>query len=314
MQALTFDRFGGPDVLSLSDVATPAARKGHLLVRVHAVSVNPLDGKIRRGELRLLSGSHFPRSPGLDFAGVVEEVGPGVRGFTPGQRVFGYLGTMREGTLAEHISVPARVVARMPAGLTFVGAASLAVGGLAALQALRDVARVKAGDRVLVNGSTGGVGLYALQLARRMGAHVTAVAGSAGAVVAQDYGAHVVLDYHRGPVSASGLTFDAVLELSARLPFSAARGLLGPRGVYVGFEPTPPALLSAALLNPFRGQRHAFAMTKATPADLEALGRQLDAGELRLAPTQVFALSDMHRAYALAERGGLVGKVVLQLR
>lgn len=313
MKTITYAGFGGADVLTLSEAAPPPVRKNHLLVRVHAVSINPLDGKIRRGELRVLSGTRFPKTPGLDFAGVVEQVGEGVSGFRIGDAVFGGQGSFKEGFLAERISVPAGIVAKKPKSLDDVGAAAVAVVGLAAQAAVLDAARVKAGDHVLINGCTGGMGPYAIQLARRAGAHVTGVCSTDGVAMAREFGAHTVLDYRRDSILESGRTFDAVIDLSARLSFSEARVLLKDKGVYVEVEPFPAKLARAVLLNPFRAHQHRFLFTKCTTAGLEALGRHFEAGELRPSPTQVFALSEYRRAFEVAEKGGLLGKVVLRL-
>ncbi|NMO17923.1 NAD(P)-dependent alcohol dehydrogenase [Pyxidicoccus fallax] len=281
-------------------------------MRVRAVSINPLDGKLRRGEARLLSGTKFPKTPGLDFAGVVEQVGEGVSGFKVGDDVFGGLGSFKVGYLSERISVPARVVARMPASLDYVGAAAIAVVGLAAQTAV-NVARIKAGDHVLIHGASGGLGPYAIQLAKSVGAHVTAVSGTDGVTLVRELGADTVIDYRREAITASGKTFDAVLDLSTRLPFGEAHVLLKPRGVYVDFEPGPAKLASAAILNRFRSRQHRLVITQSTTAALEALGRQVDSGALRPGPTRVFALSEYRRAFEVAEQGGLVGKVVIQL-
>lgn len=312
MKTITYSRFGGPDVLTLSDAAPPSPRKGHLVVRVHAVSINPLDGKIRRGDLRLLSGTRFPKTPGLDFAGVVEQVGEGVSGFRAGDSVFGGLGSVKDGYLSERVSVPARIVAKMPGTLDYVGAAAVTVAGLAA-QAAVDVARLQAGALVLINGASGGVGPYAIQLAKAARAHVTAVSGTDGVALARQLGADTVVDYRHESITASGRAFDAVFELSGRLSFSEARTVLKPGGVYVDFEPGPTKLLRAALQNPFRSRQHRFVLTQGTTAALEALGRRLDAGALRPGPTQVFELSEYRRAFELAEKGGLVGKAVVRL-
>src|SRR4051812_1572870 len=156
MNAVTYNQFGGPDVLKLTTSDAPRVGSHDLLVRVRAVSVNPLDGKIRRGELRLLSGARFPKTPGIDLAGLVEAVGTKVTGFAVGDRVFGFPGSMRTGTLSEVVSVPAASMAKIPRGLDEVGAASISTVGLAALQAIRDVAHVTRNERVLVHGATGG--------------------------------------------------------------------------------------------------------------------------------------------------------------
>jgi len=313
MDAITYSHFGGPEVLELTRREPPAVGALELLVRVRAVSVNPLDGKIRRGELRLLSGARFPKTPGVDFAGCVEAVGAKVAGFAVGDRVFGYPGSMRKGTLSEVISVPAACAAKIPRGLDEVGAASVAMVGLAALQAFRDVARVGARERVLVNGATGGVGLMLLQLARLQGAAVTAVASTKGVDVARQFGADTVVDYRSESIVDSPERFDVVFDTSTKLPFRVARRLLGPCGRYVGFEPSPLSLLASAVLNPFRRQKHLLLVAKPSASDLAEVARLIDVNELVLPPVESFDLRDAPRAFACVERGGVTGKIVIRV-
>jgi NADPH:quinone reductase-like Zn-dependent oxidoreductase len=219
---------------------------------------------------------------------------------------------MREGTLAELITVAATSVARVPSALDDVGAAAVSMVGLAALQALRDVARVAPGERVLVNGATGGVGLMLIQLARSRGAHVTAVTSAAGLAVARQYGAQVAHDYRARPLSMLGERFDVIFDLSTKLPFADARALLTPRGRHVGFEPSPALLLGSALLNPFRRQKQRVLVTKPSARDLAELAGKFQSGELLPPPTEVFELSDAQAAFERSERGGVIGKVVIR--
>ncbi|RKG62725.1 NAD(P)-dependent alcohol dehydrogenase [Corallococcus sp. AB011P] len=219
---------------------------------------------------------------------------------------------MREGTLAELITVAATSVARVPPGLDDVGAAAVSMVGLAALQALRDVARVAPGERVLVNGATGGVGLMLIQLARARGAHVTAVTSAAGLAAARQYGAEVVHDYRARPLSKLGARFDVVFDLSTKLSFAEARGLLTPRGRHVGFEPSPLSLMASALLGPFRRQKQLVLVTKPSARDLAELAGKFQAGELLPPPVEVFELPDARSAFERSERGGVIGKVVIR--
>jgi NADPH:quinone reductase-like Zn-dependent oxidoreductase len=313
MNAITYSHFGSPEVLKLTSGTKPSVGARDLLVRVRAVSVNPLDGKIRRGELRLLSGAHFPKTPGIDLAGVVEAVGAKVTGFHIGDRVFAYPGSMRKGTLAEVVSIPAASAAKLPRGVDDVGAASVAMVGLAALQAFRDVARVAPKERVLVNGATGGVGLMLLQLARLRGAHVTAVASTKGVPVARQFGADEVVDYHSVSIADLRERFDVVFDTSTKLPFAAARRLLEPRGRYVGFEPSPLSLIGSALLNPFRHQKHLLLVAKPSTRDLAEIARLIDVNEVILPPVEGFDLPDAPRAFERVERGGVIGKVVIRI-
>lgn len=312
-RAVLYGDYGGREQLKLGELPASSPGKGELLVRVEAASINPVDGKVRRGELKLLAGGHFPKVPGLDFAGVVEAVGPGSTGFSPGDPVFGVTGSMGGGAMAERAVVKAAGVARRPAGLSPVQAASVPVVAAAALQVLRDLLGLEKGQRVLVNGCTGGVGLFALQLARRMGVQAVGVCGTEGVELARRFGAVQVVDYKKQKVTEAEGPFHALLELSGKLPFEAAHPLLGEHGIYVDFSPTPGGLIGNTLANPFRAHKHKFALTGATTRDLEELASLLGSGALELPPLQTFPFERFREAFALAESGGVIGKVVVQI-
>ena len=203
MKAVRYHRYGGPDVLELQEVAMPAAGDGELLVRVRAASVNPLDWHFMRGApylVRMMAGLSRPKPSasrlGADMAGSVEAVGTNVTGFRPGDEVFG--GLEDRGTLAEYVSIRHDgVVLPKPAGLTFEQAASVPVAGFTALQALRDKGRVRPGHKVLVNGASGGVGTFAVQIAKAFGAEVTGVCSTANVEMVASIGADQVIDYTR---------------------------------------------------------------------------------------------------------------------
>ena len=314
MKALVYHAYGDRSVLGLEDIADPGIpHSGDVRVRVLAASVNPVDGKVRRGELKLIAGSHFPKRPGLDFCGEVEAVGEGVSGLKVGDTVYGAARSMSEGACAEHVLVHAAAIAKRPDTLDAATVAGVPTVGIAALQVLRDIVNVARGDRILVNGCTGGVGIFALQLAKHVGAIVTGVCGANGAALARELGADEVLDYRSAGASLGGTTYRAILELSGKLPFEAAQDSLDERGLYVDFSPSPLSLLGNAVANPFRARKHVFAMTAAKTADLEFLAAKIDAGTLRAAPTQVFALERFAEAFALAEGGGVIGKVVVKI-
>lgn len=313
MKAVLYDRYGDRDVMQLTDVPPAAPGAGEVRVRVQAVSVNPIDGKIRRGEQQLLAGGHFPKRPGMDFAGVVDAVGDAHGPFAVGDAVFGGVKSMSEGALGESAIVPVGAIAHRPASLDALNAAAVPVAAIAALQVLRDVVKVNPRDRVLVNGCTGGVGLFALQLARRMGAHVTGVCGTDGVATARAFGADEVIDYKKVALTSLGERYDALIELSGHLTFEQAEPLLDEQGRYVDFSPTPASLIGNTIANPFRSHQHLFAMTKTKRADLEELARLFEAGALKAPPITEFALEQFREAYALAEQGGVIGKVVIRV-
>lgn len=314
MQALVYHGYGGRDRLALETVADPGAPgRGEVRVRVHATSINPVDGKVRRGELKLIAGRRFPKRPGLDLSGRVEAVGDGVTDLAVGDAVYGGARGMSEGAFAEQVITRAASLAKAPRGVDLTTAAGIPTVAIAALQALRDLARVGRGDRLLVNGCTGGVGLFALQIARQAGAVVTGVCGTDGMALARDHGADTVIDYRTTDIRRAGLRFRAILELSGRLSFADGCALLEPGGRFVDFAPGPAGLIGAALANPFRRRKHVFAMTAPRTADLDWLAGQIDAGALRACPTRVFPLAAFAEAFALAEGGGVPGKVVVRI-
>lgn len=314
MRVVAYHHYGARGVMALEDADDPGMPgRGEVRVRVHAASINPVDGKVRRGELKLIAGGRFPKRPGLDFSGVVEAVGDDVTGFAVGDAVFGAARSMSEGAFAEHAVVRATAIAHKPASIDHAVAAGVPTVGIAALQSLRDIVSVKQRDLIVVNGCTGGVGLFALQIARAYGARVVGVCGTDGVATAQRFGADRVIDYCCEAVTDSVVGARALLELSGRLTFADAEPALDEGGLFVDFSPSPAALVSNAIANPFRHHKHVFAMTGAKTADLDYLASGIDSGALRAAPTNVLPLDRFQEAFALAESGGTIGKIVVQI-
>lgn len=311
MRAVIYDTYGDRSVMRLAEVGMPEPGKGQVRVRVQAVSVNPVDGKVRRGELKLIAGGHFPRTPGLDFAGIVDHIGPEVAGLQMGDPVFGGAHSMSSGALAEFAVVNAVAIGPRPPELEPVSAACVPVAGCAALQVLRELVQVQAGDDILINGCTGGVGLFAIQVARRMGARVTGVCGTDGVATARAFGAHEVIDYRTGSVDSLPGPFRAILELSGRLAFERAERLLADRGLYVDFSPSPSSLIGNTIANPFRSHKHVFAMTSVKEEDLRLLARWLAERDMALPPVRQFPLEAFGQAYEAVESGGVIGKVAI---
>lgn len=314
MKAVVYHSNGGREVLALEDIADPGAPGAEeLRIRVLAASVNPVDRKVREGQLKLIAGGHFPKRPGLDFCGIVEAIGGSVSGFTVGDVAYGSTGSMSDGAFAEFIIVKSSNVAKKPASLEATTAAGVPVVAIAALQTVRDMVKAKAGDEILVNGCTGGVGLFALQLAPLFGAKATGSCGTDSVSIALQFGASEVIDYRKKPVLSHPSKFRAILELSGKLAFDDARTLLDEDGVYIDFSPSPLSLIGNTLANPFRDQKHLFAMTGANTADLNWLAHEMDKGTLRPAPTSVYPLERFREAFEHAEGGGVIGKTVVAI-
>jgi NADPH:quinone reductase-like Zn-dependent oxidoreductase len=313
MKAVFYETYGDRTVMQLGERAAPAVKAHEVLVRVQAASINPVDGKVRRGELKLIAGGHFPKQPGLDFAGEVVSVGDGVTAFRVGDAVFGCAKSMSEGALAEFAVANVAAIAKRPQGLDVLTAAAVPVVAMGALQPLRDIVKVAPGDAVLVNGCTGGVGLFALQLAKRAGAHVTGVCGSEGVDLSREMGAEEVIDFRTSSALARGGRYRAILELSGRLTFGDAHPILDEHGIFVDFSPTPASLVGNTLANPFRTHKHVFAMTSGKTADLDEVGQLLVQGELKAPPLREFPLDQFRDAFALAESGKVMGKIVVRV-
>ena len=211
MRAVIYDEFGGIDVLHVGDITLEEPRDHEIQVEPIAVSVNPIDGKVRRGELKLMSGGHFPKRTGQDFSGTVRAVGKKVQRWKVGDEVFGCARGMKDGALGEAVNVPEDFVALRPRSIPHSTAAALPMVTIAAYQALHRVVRIDHDTSVLVNGCTGGFGLMAMQLARRAGARVTGVCSTAALEIASEYGADLVIDYRTQNVSELPARYDVCL-------------------------------------------------------------------------------------------------------
>lgn len=284
---------------------------GQALVAVRASSVNVIDTRVRSGMMGVLAGKKFPRIPGADVAGVVKAVPAGATGLSVGDAVFGAVDPFRGGAFAEVAAVPVGQLAPKPDSLTFAEAAALPVAGVAALTALRKLGKVTAGQRVLVHGGSGAVGLFAIQIARRLGAHVTAVSGASGLDAMRQAGADVVIDYRAPDAASFSSPFDVILDASGALPFARGKAALSPRGVLVEPSPTIPLVIGSTLANLFRGRKHMALMSVPKRADLEELAREVADGSLRPLVARTFNLSEAEKALAFMEKGGVVGKVVV---
>ena len=309
MRKWIYREFGAPDVLRLEDAAEPAAPPRGVVIALKAGSLNVLDTRSRRGLMFPFVDRKFPKTPGIDVAGVVVAAGAGAT-LKPGERVFGAGSAFKGGAFAERVALPEAALARIPEGLDFETAATLPTTGLAAWLSVRELAKVLAGQRVLVHGGSGAAGLAAIQLARQAGAHVTSVSGAEGCEAAREAGADVALDYRLKPRLEG--PFDAIFNFSGALPFGKAAALLTPAGRFVEASPTIPKFLGSLLANPLRARKHLMLQTSATTARLDALAALVAQGAVRARIAATYAFDDLPRAYADFERGGTVGKIVVR--
>ncbi|WP_328608240.1 NAD(P)-dependent alcohol dehydrogenase [Amycolatopsis sp. NBC_00345] len=309
MRLVTYDRYGPADVLSVTTAPVPRPRPGEVLVRVRAVSVNGGELAMRAGRLLPFSGKRFPKFVGIDLTGEVVEAGNSR--FTAGDLVWGQVGR-RPRSAAEYVAVRPELLDHVPAGLDAVQAVSLPVG-TTAITALRDLAALAPGERLLVRGATGGVGYVAVQLGKAMGAHVTALTSAGNLDLAKELGADEAIDY-RAPGDLG--RFDVILDtVGTGLP--AFRRLLTHRGrmVTIAFDfDHPVRSLGYIAAHALRRRRWVRFFSGNPDASLFAeLGRWVTAGAIRPQVDRVFPLADVAAAHRALEQGGVRGKIVVRM-
>ena len=320
MKAIVYTQYGPPEVLQLQERAKPVPKENQVLIKVHAASANALD--FRRFEKistlgRLLDNALTKATNtvlGADLAGTVEAVGSAVERYRPGDEVFG----ISSGTFAEYVCATENGLARKPAGVTFDAAAAVPVAALTALQALRDKGQLQSGQSVLVHGASGGVGTFAVQLARHFGAEVTAVCSPRNATMARQIGAGHVIDYTTEDFTRLGQRYDLIIAVNGSRSLFAYRRALKPEGKLVvaggGFSQILPAMLLGPLVSKAGGAEIGFmGIAKTNPMDLDYLGELLGAGHFAPVIDRTFPLSETAAAVRYIVEEHARGKVVIRV-
>ncbi len=321
MKAITYHRYGAPDVLEFQEVEEPAVHDDDVLVRVRAASANPRDWHFMRGLpafMRLQFGLRNPKHSGLgsDIAGQVEAVGRNVTRFRPGDEVFA---DVVMGGFAEYASVPEEFLELKPANLTFEQAAAVPLAALTALQGLRDHGRVQPGQKVLIIGAAGGVGSFAVQLATSLGAEVTGVCSTRNIDLVRSLGADHVIDYTQTDFTRSGQRYDLVFQLAGTAPPADCRRALTPRGMLLLSSGESDGrllgpvdrIIKALLLAPFVRQRLVPFVAKRSGEDLRVVKELIEAGTVTPVIDRTYPLSDVPEAIRYLEEGHARGKVVI---
>lgn len=318
MRAIVHYRFGSPDVLELEEIPRPTPANTQVLVKVHAVSANPADWHTLRAEpffIRLLGDGLFrPKHKvlGIDIAGTVEAVGRDVTAFQPGDTVFG---TSKWGGFAEYACAAEDRLVPKPSGITFEQAASVPVAGVTALQALRDHGRVQPGQKVLVNGASGGVGTFAVQIAKALGAEVTGVCSAGNMDLVRAIGADRVIDYRREDCTRTGDRYDLVLDTAAYRSIGGYRRVMRPEGVYVMVGGDVGRIFQVLILGRWlamtTGMKMGFMVAKMNQADLQFLKELLEARKIVPVIDRRYPLSETADALRYLETRRARGKVVI---
>jgi NADPH:quinone reductase-like Zn-dependent oxidoreductase len=322
LKAITYHRYGAPEVLEFQDVDPPVMKDDEVLVRVRAASVNPRDWHYMRGLPYIVRpiGLRIPKDGGIgsDVAGQVEAVGKDVTRFRPGDEVFAFVVS---GAFAEYTAVPEAFLGHKPANLTFEQAAAVPLAALTALQGLRDQAPVQPGQKVLIIGASGGVGTFAVQIAKSFGAEVTGVCSTRNVDLVRSLGADHVIDYTRQDFAGNGRRYDLVFQLAGTRSPSDCRRALTPKGTLVLSSGESDGrwigpldrIIKAAVLAPFVSQQIGSFEAKRSSEDLQVLKELIESGTVSPVIDRSYSLSEVPAAMAYLEEGHARGKVVITL-
>jgi NADPH:quinone reductase-like Zn-dependent oxidoreductase len=323
MKAIVYEKYGSPDVLHLKEVEKPALNDDKVLVKVHAASINA-------GDLHLLTGEPFPMrlagtgffKPkntilGSDIAGCVEAVGRNVTQFKPGDAVLGDIFGLGSGSFAEYVSVPESALALKPSNVSYEDAAAVPLAAVTALQGLRDKGYIQPGQKVLINGASGGVGTFAVQIAKTFETEVTAVCSTRNLEMARSLGADHIIDYTKEDFTQNGVQYDLILAVNGYHPLSAYKRALTPQGIYVFVGGLPAQIFQSLLLGPLMskkdGRKMTSCMQKANHFDLLFIRDLLEDGKIRSVIDVCYSLSNTADAFRYFEKGHTQGKVVITI-
>ncbi|MET0987489.1 MAG: NADP-dependent oxidoreductase [Steroidobacteraceae bacterium] len=306
MKAARIHDYGGPEVFHYDDIPRPEPKDDELLVRVHAVGVNPADWKIRSGFTRSMFTLPMPAIVGGDIAGVVEQVGANASGFKVGDEVFAMLGLV--GAYAQYVTVKPALVALKPKSLDFTQAASVPLAALTAWQALVDNAQVQAGQKVLIHAASGGVGSFAVQIAKSKGAVVTGTTSAGNAAYVREIGASDVIDYRSEKFESRAKDMDVVIDLLGGETGEKSISVLKPGGILVQISGTSEAVQKLAEAAKVRAVK---IMVKPNGEQLREIAKLIDAGKIRTTIAHVFPLSEAGKAQEQSKTGHTRGKIVM---
>jgi len=323
MKAIVSRCYGPPDALKLEDVEKPTPADDQILVKVHAAAVNPLDFHYMRGTpyiMRMDSGIGTPKNArlGVDFAGTVEAVGKNVTRFHPGDEVFGG----RNGAFGEYVAVREdRNIVLKPANITFEQAASVPIAAITALQALRDKGKIQAGQKVLINGASGGVGTFAVQIAKSFGAEVTAVCSTKNLDMVRKIGADHVVDYTKDDVTQGEQHYDLIVDTVETHSLADYKRVMNPKGIYVMVGGSNDkwmvgligTLAYAKILSSSAGQQFSMMLAELNPDDLKIIGDLMQTGKVTPVIDRTYSLNEVPEALRYLEQGHARGKVVISV-
>jgi len=317
MKAVVYTRYGPPDVLELKEVEKPVPKDNEVLIKVHASTVTPMDWHLRQPGMniiaRMIAGLTKPKNPilGVEYSGEVEAAGKDVKLFKKGDQVFG---GGSPGAHAEYACMPEDEVAMKPHNISYEEAAAVHFGAGVALLYLRDNAHIQSGQKVLINGASGGVGTFAVQLAKYFGAEVTGVCSTTNLEMVKSLGTDKVIDYKKEDFTKNGQTYDIIFDTVGKRSYSQCKGSLKQNGIYLSTIATLPLLLQMLWTSKIGTKKAKFVLQKTTNKDLVFIKSLIEAGKLRTVIDRTYPLEQIAEAHRYSEKGHARGKVVITLQ
>jgi len=312
MKAVITTAYGSPEILKIGEVETPQINANEVLVKVHAASVNPVDWKVRNGSIKFLSGKTPPKILGGDFAGTITEIGSNVTQYKIGDKIFGLINAMKGGAYAEYVKVKPNNISHMPSNLTFEEAAAIPLAGLTAYQSLVNLGVINKGFHVLVNGCSGGVGSFGVQIAKALGAKVTGVCSTNNVAWAKNIGADIVIDYKKEYTLDAINEYDIFFDAVANKSFGKVKKALTKSGRYVTTLPTLFTLFWSPLRNIAASQKASVIWVKSNAEDLGFMKDLVESKKIVPVIHKIYPVEKVSEAHAQSETGRTVGKLVLK--
>ena len=312
MKAVSIEKYGGPGVLQYKDHSIPQINDDELLIKVKASSVNPVDWKLRKGMLRFLPGQKLPKMLGGDIAGIVEKIGNNVIEFKIGDEIYGLISAAKGGAYAEYAIAKSHQIAIKPKNISFQEAATIPLAGLTAYQSLKRLGKLKIEDKVLINGCSGGVGHFAVQIAKAMGADVTGVCSNKNINLARKLGTDKVIDYTNENIFSENITYDIFFDAVANQNPWKVRKYLNRNGKYVTTLPTVGVFMDM-ILGSSCSKKSKIIAVKSVSEDLRFLSELIKSKKLITIIDKIYELKDIKAAHIYSETGRVVGKLAITI-
>lgn len=310
MKKVIYNKYGTIENLQLVEVEIPSIKPTQLLIKVKAVSINPIDIQKVEGNLKIITGSKFPKGIGVDFSGIVEEIGDSNTSFKIGDEVFGALNAMKGEALAEYIVVQEQNIFKKPSNISFEKSAAMVTTGIAASYLLEN-SNLNYGDEVIINGASGGVGLIALQMALQKGLKVTAVASGQGLEFIQKFKPQRIIDFTNENVLNIDGKYDAWFEISTLTSYNKAKHLLKKQSSFISLKPDPISMISAFFNNLISEKKHKVIIASPTQKHYRDISHWVTEKGIEIIISKNFQMSDFKEAYRFVKKGGVIGKVVI---